>query len=677
MKDVALPDVRNFAILGHSGSGKTTLTDALLFKIGLNDRLGSVDSGSSMADHIDEEKARKITIFAKPFTGVHTTGGGRKLGLVFTDTPGYMDFFGQVVAGVSSADAGLVAVDAVAGVQVGTHHVWKACVRAGLPRGIVVTGLDRDNADFSKTIEAIQSAFGAGCVPVVLPLADGSGVIDVLAAKEIPDDIAGQAEAIKNSLVELAAETDDSLIEKFLGGEDLSPDEIGEGLKSAVVSGALVPVFACMPMKDIGVEELLESVARLFPSPGQREVKDADGNVIAPAAGDPFVGQVFRTANDPFVGQLAFVRVLGGTLTSDSEAQNSTKNAKERIGSLLVVSGKKQDSVSEATAGEIVALPKLKDTSVGDTLCAPGGSTVCEPMRFPAPVMFQALTAKTQADEDKIGIAVSRVCEEDPTLRFDRNRETKELVLQGLGDVHIDVAVQLMKRRSNVDVLLATPKVPYRETVTAMGNGHYRHKKQSGGRGQYGEVYLRVESKQPDDEEWFIDAVVGGVIPGNFMPAVQKGLVEGMAAGPLAGYSVMDIKVTVYDGKHHEVDSSEIAFKIAAARALKDGIMNAKPVLLEPIMTVKVAVPERHMGDITGDLNHKRGRILGMDSGEGMQEITAEVPQAELFRYAAELRSMTAGQGSFEMAFCRYETVPANVAQKVIASAEKEKEEES
>jgi len=675
MKDVAVADVRSFAIMGHTSSGKTTLADALLYKLGLNDRLGSVDAGSSMADFTDEEKNRKITIFSKPFTGVYRTGAGKAAGMVFVDTPGYMDFYGQVVAASQAVGAALIAVDASSGVQVGTHRVWRACAEEGLKaRGIVVTGLDKENTDFAKTLAQIQSVFGANCVPVVWPLPGGEGVVDVLGSCDVPEQVAAEVEEAKGGLVERAAETDDTLIEKFLEGQELSPDEIAAGLVNAVAEGNLVPVFVCMPLKDIGLTELLEGIVRLFPSPEHAKPVDAEGNAVGTAPGDPLAARVWRTVNDPFVGQLTFVRVLGGTLSSDSEALNANKGEKERIGSLLAVNGKKQETVAAATAGDIVAIPKLKSTAVGDTLCSPSARIACPPIKFPSPVMFQSVKAKTQADEDKIGTALARVCEEDPTLKVVRNRETREMVLQGMGDVHIDVAVGMMKSRSNVDVLLDTPKVPYRETATTLGEGHYKHKKQSGGRGQYGEVYLRVEPKQPDDEEWFVDAVVGGVIPGNFIPAVQKGLVEGMQSGAVAGYPVSDIKITVYDGSYHDVDSSEIAFKIAGARALKDGLSKAKPVLLEPIMTVKVMIPEQYMGDINGDLNHKRGRILGMEVNEGMQVITAEVPQAELFRYAAELRSMTAGQGSFEMEFARYETVPANVAQKIIDAARKDDE---
>jgi elongation factor G len=667
----AIQDIRNFAVLGHTGSGKTSLIDAILFALGVNDRLGSVDAGSSMADYTDEEKARKITITAKPFTADYKAGT-RTCRIVAIDTPGYQDFFGQVIMAARATDLGLIVVDAVAGPQVGTRRVWRCCERNGLGRAIVVTGLDRDNADFDKQVAALQDAYGPGCVPVVLPLPDGSGVVDVLAARDVPEALAAQVEAIKGQLIERAAETDDTLIEKFLGGEALSPDEIADGLRSAVAGGGLVPIFACMPHKGIGIAALLDGAVRLFPSPLDHALRDAEGNAVA--VDGPFSGLVWRAINDPFVGQLSFVRVMSGTLKADSEIANATQSQKERVGALLVVNGKKQEPRDAAVAGEIVALPKLKATGQGDALCDAGRTMAWPPMVFPQPTMFQAVRAKTQADEDKIGTALARVCEEDPTLQVERNAETHEIILKGLGDVHIDVAVDRMKRRSNVEVLLDTPQVPYRETVTAVGEGHYKHKKQSGGRGQYGEVYLRVEPKGPDDEDWFVDAVVGGVIPNNFIPAVQKGAVEGMQAGSVAGYPVTNIKVTVYDGSYHDVDSSEIAFKIAASRALREGLAKAKPVLLEPIMQIKVLVPDQFMGDVNGDLNQKRGRILGMGSEDGVQAITAEVPMAELFRYGAELRSFTGGQGSFEMAFSRYEIVPSNVAQKVVAAAEKRKE---
>jgi len=677
MKNIPVANVRNFAIMGHTGSGKTTLTDALLYRLGLNERLGSPASGTSMSDFTDQEKARKISIFSTTFSAAYKTKAGSEFELVFTDTPGYADFFGSVIAAARSAETGLLVVDAAAGVQVGTHRAWKCCKSRGLQsRAIVITGLDKDNTDFDKTVREIQKVFGANCVPVVIPLPDKSGVVDILASKNVPPGLEDAVTAAKGGLVELAAETDDSLLEKYLAGEDLSPEEIAGGLVQAVARGGFVPIFVCMPLKGIGVDELLDGVCRFFASPVTVSHQDINGKAIDASPDAPLAGLVFRSVNDPFVGQLAFVRIFGGTLKSDSEVLNASTGEKEKVGNLLFVAGKKQVPVEQASAGDIVAIPKLKATHVGQTLSSLGTPIVIDPLHFPKPVMFMAVTAKTQADEDKIGTALKRVCEEDPTLSVDRNAETHEVVLQGLGDVHIDVTVDLMKSRSNVSVDLSTPRVPYRETVTALGEGHYKHKKQSGGRGQYGDVYLRVEPKRPDEEEWFINKIVGGVIPGNFIPAIQKGLLEGMVKGPLAGYTVTNVKATVYDGSYHDVDSSEVAFKIAGGRALKLAMKNAKPVLLEPIMRLRVAIPDDSMGDINGDLNHKRGRILGMELEEGMQVITADVPQAELFKYSAELRSMTGGRGSFEMVFDRYEQVPSNVAQKIIASADVQEEEE-
>lgn len=676
MKNIPVENVRNFAIMGHTGSGKTTLTDALLYRLGLNDRLGAPADGTSLSDNTDLEKARKISIFATTFSAIYKSGNA-DYEMVFTDTPGYADFFGSVIAAARSAETGLIVVDAAAGVQVGTRRAWQCCESRGVKsRAIVITGLDKENTDFAQTLAGIQEAFGTKCEPVVIPTPDKAEVIDILGATEVPDALAEMVSEAKGGLVELAAETDDTLIEKYLAGEPLTPGEIAAGLVHAVADGHFVPVFVAMPLKGVGIDAVLDGIARFAASPVTVPHKTLDDQPIDPAPEAPFVGLVFRSVNDPFVGQLSYVRVFGGTLKGDSEVLNSSRKEKEHIGNLLAVRGKKQVQVESAAAGDIVAVPKLKATHVGDTLCALDHVAVIDPIHFPRPVMFQAVTARTQADEDKIGTALRRVVEEDPTLSVDRNAETHEVVLQGLGDVHIDVAVELMKSRSGVNVDLSLPKVPYRETVTSMGEGHYKHKKQSGGRGQYGEVYLRVEPLPEGEEDWFVNAIVGGVIPGNFIPAVQKGLVEGMVRGPLAGYTVTGVKATVYDGSYHDVDSSEVAFKIAGSRALKAAMLNAKPVLLEPIMTVKVTIPDDCLGDINGDLNHKRGRIMGMDMDGSMQVITAEVPQAELFRYCAELRSMTGGRGNFEMAFSRYEQVPSNVAQKVIAAAEKHEDED-
>ncbi len=676
MKDIEITNVRNFALLGHTGSGKTSLLDAILFKLGANERHGSPENGTSASDWMDEEKSRKITMWAKSFDLVYSAKDGRRMELVALDTPGYADFYGQVLAATAVADSGVIVIDAVAGIQVGTHRAWKQCETLGHPRAIVVSGIDRENADFYNVLSTLQELWGNQCVPVVIPTLDHKQVVDVMAAKEIPDDIADRAKEMKGALVEYAAETDDALIEKYLGGEELTAQEIAAGLHGAVHDGNLIPVFAVSAKTNLGLEELLEGISLLLPSPPERPVKDAEGNEVNVAADAPFTGFVWRSLNDPFTGQVTFVRVYGGTLKNGQEIYNATKGQKEKIGHLMIINGKKQEEIPVAHAGDIVAIPKLKETGLNDSLCAVGQQIRFKPIEFPTPTTAYSVTAKKQGDEDKLATALHRVADEDPTVHVERNNETNEMILSGLGDQQLEAAVDRMRERNHVEVELHTPSVAYRETVTAMGEGHYKHKKQSGGRGQYGEVYLRVEPRDPSDEEWFVNAIVGGVIPGNFMPAVQKGLQEGLQRGAVARYPVMNVKITVYDGSYHDVDSSEVAFKIAAARALTDGMTKAKPVLLEPIMKVKVSVPDQFMGDITGDLNHKRGRILGVESEDGMQSITAEVPQAEIFRYSSELRSMTGGRGNFEMEYARYEAVPANIAQKVVAAAEKQKVDE-
>ena len=670
MKDIPIADVRNFVLVGHTGSGKTSLVDALLYKLGVNDRLGNPGDGTSVADWTDEEKNRKISIWAKPFDAVWRPKGGKALRLVMLDTPGYADFYGQVVAATQVADAAVIAVDATAGVQVGTVRAWKRCEVLGLPRAIVITGLDKENADFDGTVATLQELWGSRCEVVSFPTDDKKGVVDVLAGQ------GGKADGLRAKLTDVAAESSDALIEKVLGGETLSADELSGGLRTSVLQAKFIPVFALMARQSLGLDELLAGVARLLPSPADRPGKDAAGVAVNPAADAPLVAQVWRSINDPFVGQLTLARLWSGTLKEKSEAFNATKEQKETVGTVYLLNGKKQETVPEAQAGDIVALAKLKVTGLNDVLCAPGKPVKLAPIVFPNPVVSFAVHPKNQGDEDKLGQGLHRVADDDPTIHVERHEETHELIITGMGDVQIDAAMERMKARSKVEVTLSTPKVAYKETVTAKGEGHYKHKKQSGGRGQYGEVYLRIEPMKAGSEEWFVDGIVGTSIPRNFLPAIEKGLVDGMTRGAVAGYPVVGTMVTVYDGSSHDVDSSEIAFKIAARTAFKDGMSKARPVLLEPIMNIRVTIPGEFMGDCTGDLNHRRGRIMGMESEDGMQVIVAEVPQAEVFKYSSELRSMTGGRGSFEMTFNRYEIVPSNVAQKIIAEAAKNKQAE-
>lgn len=663
---------RNVVILGHTGSGKTSLVDSVLHHAGVNDRLGLVANGTSMADWTDEEKERKISIWAKPFRLQYKVKEGAVMDLTLLDTPGYLDLYGQAVAAARVADAALIAVDAVGGMQVGSTRAWRLCQELDLPCGVVITGLDKENADFDQALAGIQAAWGKKCVPVELPTRDRHAIIDILAESAVPEELSAEAEQAMSVLEEDAAEEDDAYLDKYLSGEHLTHEELTSGLRVALKRRHIVPVFEVEALQGIGVGELLDELFRLFPSPLDREVRDAAGRKIEVGEEAPFSGMVWRAVNDPFMGQMQFLRVVSGTLAADTEVLNISRNHREKIGSLHVYNGKKDETVASVTAGQIVSLAKLKSTGANDTLCATGADVRLVPIAFPQPVMSVAVATKTPGDDDKAGIGLHRVVEEDPTLHLERNAGTHELILSGMGDIHLDIAVSRMKKRSNVDVELKVPKVAYKETITGRGEGHYKHKKQSGGRGQYGEVYLRVEARDPDDREWFVNEVVGGAIPRNFMPAVEKGALEGLQRGVLAGFPMINVKVRVYDGSYHEVDSSEVAFKIAGARAFSDGAAKAHPVLLEPVMNLRVIFPGQYMGDITGDLNHRRGRILGIEVDAGMQVIAAEAPQAEIFRYAAELRSITQGQGVFEASFNRYEVVPAQIAHKVIAAHAKQ-----
>lgn len=667
MQGIDIRKVRNFVLLGHTQSGKTTLIDDLLFKQGINNRQGLVDDGTSMADFTDAEKSRKISIWAKPFDIIYKRDDGEKFNLVITDTPGYADFSGQGVMAQHVADSAIITIDAVDGIQVGTNRSWRMCEKTSMPRAIAITAIDRDNADFDTMVATLQDVWGEKCVPVTIPGPDGQSIVDVLECENPPAELQDKIEEFKTSLVEHAAETDDTLIEKYLEGEPLTRDEITNGLRGAVQSGDLVPIFAVSAKHELGCDELLHDVTRLMPCPLDVVRKDIDGNEVDCSDTAPFSGLVWRTTNDPYVGSLCFVRIVSGILKSDSEIYNSTRGEKERIGSLLVVNGKQQEKVETARAGDIIAIAKLKHTKMNDSLCAMGSDIKHPPVEFPKTVVSYAVYPKSTGDEDKLGDGLRRVTEDDPTLVSDRNNDTHEMILSGMGDVQLQVAVESMKQNSNVEVDLRTPKIAYRETIRDKAEGHHKHKKQSGGHGQYGEVYLRVEPKDPSDEEWFVNAIVGGAIPSNFMTAVEKGLKDGLEKGSLAKFPVTNVKITVYDGTYHDVDSSEVAFKIASSRALHDALQKAKPVLLEPIMKIKVFVPDEYMGDINGDLNHKRGRILGMNTEDGMQVIEANVPQAEVFQYSSQLRSITGGRGSFELEFDRYDIAPADLTQRVVA----------
>lgn len=664
MNQIPLSNVRSFVLVGHTGSGKTAITDALAYKLGLNDRLGSTANGSSVSDFTEEEKNRKISIFATTFHADYKAGA-ETYSLFFSDAPGYMDFYGQLLAATRAADTAICVVDAGSGIQVGTLRGWRCADKQGVyDRCIAVTGLDKDNTDFGKVCNDLRDALGKRCVPLYFPSADKKSLVSLFSA-DVPAAYKDLAEEMKGQLVELAAEQTEELMNKYFEEGTLSDEEIQKGLTEAAITGAFVPVLPVFPLSGTGIQELLDTTVAYFADPTRRVRRDASGNEIATDPDKPFLGLVWHTVSDSFTGLMSYVRVLSGTLKVGMEVENP-RSGKDTVGSILVPVGKKTVAVKEATPGDLVAIPKLRDTVVSDTLCAPGNPVHAAPIDLPKPVAFAAVKAKSQSDDDKLGGALQKVMDCYPTIKVERNAETHEIVMKALGDVHLDVAANLMKQLSNVNVELSTPLVAYRETITAKGEGHHRHKKQSGGRGQFGEVYLRVEPLAEGETEWFLNETVGGSIPGNFMPAIEKGCLERMVHGAVAGYKVVGVKVRVYDGSFHPVDSSEIAFKIAGSGALKEAMLQAKPQLLEPIMSVRITIPDQFMGAVNGDLTHKRGRVVGIESEDGMQVIVADVPESELFRYSAELRSMTGGQGTFSMEFARYDIVPSNVAKKII-----------
>ena len=581
-----------------------------------------------------------------------------------------------------AADAAIIVVDGVNGVDVGTRRVWKLLDEMQKPRLVFVSKLDKEKSDFFRCVEQIRSVFGKNCIPFELPVGTAASFSKVLnlrttPEKDVPAELREQFHKAHESLEEAAAEQDDKLLEEFLGGQALTLEEITKGTHVGVARGTTVPIYCGAAEKEIGVRNLLEGVGALLPSPlDVGAVKAEDGTEVEPKANAPVAAFVFKATVDPYAGHIAYVRVIAGTLRADQDLVNTTRGTKERVPQLLRLHGKSQTVVTEAGPGEIVALTKLKDTHINNTLCDPTRRVTFPAIKFPAPVMSHAVHPHTPKDEEKISTALHRLLEEDPTFHMQRNPNTKELVISGMGDLHLAVVIDALKKKLGVNVDLSTPKVDYRETITAKGEGHYKHKKQSGGHGQYGEAYVRLEPRERGAGFEFTSEVVGGSIPRNFIPAVEKGCLEGMTAGIVAGFPVEDVRAIVYDGSYHDVDSNEISFKIAGLHAFKEAMQKARPVLLEPVMNVSVYVPDSYMGDVTGDLNHRRGRILGVEPIDGLQMIKAQVPQAELFKYASELRSMTGGRASFELEYSHYEQVPAHIAQKVVAEAQAAKKAE-
>jgi elongation factor G len=682
MAEYGLANIRNLALLSHNSAGKTSLAEAILFNAKVINRLGKVDDGSSTSDYDPSEQKRNISI---SLSMLPYEWQSNKINLI--DTPGYPDFVGEVKSGMRVSEAAIIVVCAASGVEVGTEQVWSYAEEASLPRLVVINKMDRENANFSRTVAEIQAKFGRQCVPIQLPIGAASsfeGVVDLLTMKgytgtaategEIPEALRSEVESYREKLVEGIAEVDDALIEKYLGGEELSQQEMVTGLRQGVVTGKVIPILVTSATKNIGTGLLMDAISNYMPSPAERQIALADGGTMEPSQEGPLAALVFKTSADPYVGKLTYFRVYNGTLSSNSQAWNSIQGENERIGQLFVLRGKNQEPVTQIKAGDIGAVAKLNVTATGDTL-----STRDKPLKiafvsFPAPVFSEAVYPRTKADLDKLGASLAKLVEEDPTLQVHRDTTTNETIMSGLGDTQLEVAAEKMERKFGVNVNLETPKVPYKETITVPTNAEYKHKKQTGGHGQYGHVLLELEPLPRGVGREFGSRVVGGTIPKNYIPAVEKGFNEAVEDGVLAHYPVDDIKVTVYDGSYHPVDSSEICFKIAGAGAMKKGLADGQPVLLEPIMDIKVRAPEEYTGDIIGDLNTKRAQVQGMNPENGMNVIDAQVPLAEVLRYSIALKSITQGKGTFTMQLSHYQEVPPAVAQKVIAARQAEKE---
>ena len=684
MPKYGLDNIHNVILLSHGGAGKTSLSEAMLFNAGVINRLGKVDDGSSTSDYDPDEAKRRISI---NLSLLPLPWRDKKINII--DVPGYADFIGEVKAGMRISEGAIIVVCAASGVEVGTEMTWGYCEEAKMPRLVVVNKMDRENADFVKVVEEIKTKLGSKCIPIQIAIGAHTGfqgVVDLLTMKAytgsptkeaaVPAAVKAQADSFREKLVEAIAEVDDALIEKYLGGEEISLDVLATTLRKAVVSGRIVPIIASSALQNVAVNRVLDAICDYLPLPKEQKISTVSG-AIEPADSAPLAALVFKTTADPYVGKLTYFRVYNGVISSNSQVFNANQGAPERIGQLYLMRGKTQEPVTEVRAGDIGAVAKMNVTSTGDTLCAQDKQVKLTPIVFPTPIFREAVHPKTKTDIDKMGSALSRLAEEDPTLKVHRELGTGETILSGMGDTHLSVAAEKMQHKFGVNVELSIPKVPYRETITAPSKAEYKHKKQSGGHGQYGHVLLELEPLPERGENIFTERVVGGRVPRNYFPAVEKGVVEAYSEGGLCGYPVVGVKTTLYDGSYHAVDSSEICFKIAGAGAFKKGILEGRPILLEPLMNLKVTVPNDLTGDIIGDLNTKRARVMGMNPEGDTNVIEAQVPLAEIQRYTIDLKSMTQGRATYTLEFDHYEEVPANITQKLISQKQAEKAEKS
>lgn len=691
MKQVGIKAIRNVAFVGHGGSGKTSLTEALLFITGGIDRMGKVEDGNTVSDFDADEVKRKISINASV---VPVEWKEHKINII--DAPGYLDFIGDMVGALHVADAAVLVTPAQSAPEVGFDIALEYIEKRGIARAVFISKMDRENADFEARLKELRERFGARVVPVIIPIgaeATFEGVVNLISmravrgtgAKATEDDVPAsmqqQVSRYHEWLEESAAEGDDELTLKYLEGEPLTSEEIQRGLKAGIASGKLIPVMCGSASNLNGLTAFLDFIIGEFPSPadippvkginpqtGQEETRRPDDS-------EPLAAFVFKTMADPYVGKLTYFRVMSGLLRSDSHVWNANKEREERVGQIFFLRGKQQEPTPAVHAGDIGAIAKLQETSTGDTLTDRAKPILLPGIEFPSPVYSIAIRAKSKADEDRLGPALSRLAEEDPTFRFYRDPETGQTVISGMGESHLDVVIERMKRKFGTEVTTEELRIPYRETIRSKAQAQGKHKKQTGGRGQYGDCWIEIEP-YPDGEFLFEDRIVGGVIPKQYIPAVEKGVRDAMRRGVLAGYPVVNVKCAVYDGSYHTVDSSDQAFQIAGSLAFQNAAAKANMVLLEPVLKVEIIVPEEFLGDVISDLNGKRGRVMGTESaGTGRQKITALVPQAEMVRYAIDLRSITRGRGRFSTEFSHYDEVPAHIAQQIIERARKERAE--
>lgn len=677
MAERTTSSICNVAVVGHGSVGKTTFVDHLLHVAGFAKRAGDVDAGSSLSDYDPEEKARKFSIHSTVF---HFEANGRTFNLI--DTPGYLDFVGAALAVLPVVETALIAISARDGVQLNTRRMWEATGEHGLARALLITRLDGDNILFDKLLDEIQEAFGNLCRPAFLPLGlghDCRGVVNLLETDRAPEGVVGDFDAAREGILESIIECDDALMERYFEGEEIGPQEIMATLGRALATGSLVPILCCAAKADVGVRETLDFLAADAPSPSDGPARTATGQdggevELTADADGPFCARVFKTATDVHVGKVAYFRVYSGSLGGDLSVQLARTGKSERLGHIFLVKGQEQEEVDGAVAGDILCVAKLEDLQLDDTLCGRGPVLTLAPISFPNPMMSLAVETQSRDDGQKVSAGLQSLAGGDPTFTTHRDPQSGEAVITGMSSLHLEVMLSKLRRRYDVSVATHEPAIPYRETVTAVSAGQYRHKKQTGGRGQYGEVYLRLEPNEQGAGFEFLDEVVGGVIPRQFIPAVEKGLREALQKGPLAGYPIVDIKVAVYDGTYHSVDSSEAAFRIASSRAFRDAFGQAKPVLLEPIAQIEVTIPAEFMGDVTGNLTGHRARILGMDQVGPMQVIRADIPMAEVTRYSAELKSMTGGEGSFTLEVSRYEAMPPHIQEEIVARRQKKEE---